>query len=174
MLGFIKRQTQHFQTMSSVKLLYCSLVRPHVEYCSSVWSPHYATHVRQIERIQHKFLKYISFKFHLDRLAYDELESRLNIGTLELRRDHKDLKVLFNILNGHLNCPEILHKISLYARPRLTRNPLLFNIPFHRTNYGQFSPINRILRLANRHSYTVDFFGVSFRQFLSQIGRSVV
>ena len=34
--------------------LYKSLVRPHVEYCVSAWSPHYIKGKDTLERIQHK------------------------------------------------------------------------------------------------------------------------
>jgi len=65
MLAFIKRYTSDFRSLDSVKLLYFFLVRPHLEYCSGVWSPTYYCHVRDIERVQRKFLRYIVWKFSL-------------------------------------------------------------------------------------------------------------
>ena len=39
--------------------LYKSLVRPHVEYCVSAWSPHYIKDKDILERIQHRFTRLI-------------------------------------------------------------------------------------------------------------------
>ena len=39
--------------------LYKSLVRPHVDYCSSAWSPHYVKDKIQVEKVQRRFTKMI-------------------------------------------------------------------------------------------------------------------
>ena len=83
MLGFIKRNTKDFLNIPSIKLLYCSLVRPHLEYCSSVWSPSYNVHIQAIDRVQHKFLRYIAYKKQqtFDDINYLDLENSLQIST---------------------------------------------------------------------------------------------
>lgn len=48
MLGFIFRCGRYFTSQSSLRLLYASLVRSRLEYCSSVWSPCYAEAMQQI------------------------------------------------------------------------------------------------------------------------------
>ena len=44
--------------------LYKSLVRPHLEQCVSVWSPHYQKDKELLERVQHRFTRMIE-GFHL-------------------------------------------------------------------------------------------------------------
>ena len=39
--------------------LYKSLVRPHLEQCVSVWSPHYQKDKELLERVQHRFTRMI-------------------------------------------------------------------------------------------------------------------
>jgi len=39
--------------------LYKSLVRPHLEYCSAAWSPYYQKDKAALERIQHRFTRFI-------------------------------------------------------------------------------------------------------------------
>ena len=39
--------------------LYKSLVRPHLEYCVSAWSPHYVKDRERLERVQHKFTRMV-------------------------------------------------------------------------------------------------------------------
>jgi len=48
-----------------------TLVRPHLEYCVSVWSPDYTKDKELLERVQHKFTQMIKEacdKDYLDRL----------------------------------------------------------------------------------------------------------
>ena len=56
MLGLLRRT---FKTRSKPVLLkmYKSVVRPHLEYCSSVWSPHYKKDKELLEKIQHRFTR---------------------------------------------------------------------------------------------------------------------
>ena len=45
--------------MSLKKLSYKALVRPQVEYCSSLWDTHHKIHVQQIERILNKATQFV-------------------------------------------------------------------------------------------------------------------
>lgn len=162
MLGFIKRTSQDFTNTSSIKLLYCSLVRPHLEYASCVWSPFYNIHIRNIENVQHKFLRYIAHKSNVNfeyanNFDYAFLESELHINSLEVRRIHRDLKLLYNIINSNVSCPYLLEKIGIHAPPRTTRSVNTFHVPTHRTNYGFNSYVTRSTRMANTCT-NLDFF----------------
>jgi len=77
--------------------LYKALVRPHLEYCVSVWSPHYTKDKDLLERVQHRFtrmIKEVRDKEYLDRLK------ELNLWTLEERRNRADLIELFKMYKG--------------------------------------------------------------------------
>ena len=50
MLGLLKRMIDN-KTSHIMLSLYKSLVRPHVEYCVSAWSPHYIKDKDTLERI---------------------------------------------------------------------------------------------------------------------------
>jgi len=56
--------------------LYKTLVRPQVEYCSSVWSPLYKEDKELIEKIQHRFTKMINNDDKLMNLGLWTLEKR--------------------------------------------------------------------------------------------------
>jgi len=50
-LGFISRLARDFKLDSTFKLLYCTLVRPILEYGVVVWSPYTANDSLQLERV---------------------------------------------------------------------------------------------------------------------------
>ena len=61
MLGLIKRTCRDVDDVTTLKTLYCSLVRPRVEYASQVWNPYTKSNISRIESIkegqQNSFLK---------------------------------------------------------------------------------------------------------------------
>ena len=56
MLGLISR-TMKYRNPEVLLNLYKSMVRPHLEYCSTVWSPHYIKDKMLLERVQHRFTR---------------------------------------------------------------------------------------------------------------------
>ena len=49
---FIKRTCRDVNDATTLKTLYCSLVRPRVEYDSQVWNPFTKSNISRIESIQ--------------------------------------------------------------------------------------------------------------------------
>uniref|UniRef100_A0A6P7G6E2 Uncharacterized protein LOC114334247 n=1 Tax=Diabrotica virgifera virgifera TaxID=50390 RepID=A0A6P7G6E2_DIAVI len=167
MLGFIKRTTRDFTNISAIKSLYFSLVRSHFDYCSTIWSPYYFTHKLKIEAVQHNFLRYTASKLHV-YYDYSVLERILNLPPLEVRRKQRDLIILFKIINGLCNCPELLSKISLFVPSRSTRQVQTFYVSFHRFNYSYNTFIPRTLRLANSLN-NLEIFNISVSRFKNLI-----
>lgn len=103
MLGLLRRT---FKTRSKPVLLkmYKSVVRPHLEYCSSVWSPHYKKDKELLEKIQHRFTRL--FK-ELRQLTYAERLHALGLWSLEERRNRADLVEVYKMINGQSAIPAI-------------------------------------------------------------------
>ncbi|XP_029346800.1 uncharacterized protein LOC115034324 [Acyrthosiphon pisum] len=59
-LGFVKQVAAKFKLVSPLKALYCSLVRPILEYGSVIWDPQTACNSVMLEKVQRKFLSYVS------------------------------------------------------------------------------------------------------------------
>lgn len=87
-LGFVKRHSFDFKNPHSLQLLYNALVRSTLEYGSIVWSPYTNSDINSIERVQNRFLKYMSFKLNIPIIDhyYNPIRSTLNVQTLLLRR----------------------------------------------------------------------------------------
>ena len=92
-LGMINR-TMVYRSPDILTRLYKSLVRPHLEYCVSAWSPHYVEDKERLERVQHRFMRMVP------GLRGWEYEETGEIEVEEERRNRSDLVELFKISKG--------------------------------------------------------------------------
>ena len=58
MLGLMVR-TVKFKKLEVMTRLYKSMVRSHLEYCASAWSPHFVKDGELLERVQQKFSRMV-------------------------------------------------------------------------------------------------------------------
>ena len=58
-LGIIKRRCAEFSNLRTVTVLYNAYVRPILEYCSVIWSPHFNIHIDRLEAVQRRFVKFV-------------------------------------------------------------------------------------------------------------------
>ena len=81
-------------------LLYKALVRRHVEYANSVWSPYKKGDIEAIEKNQKRATKLV---ISLRNVPYKErLLQHLNLYTLKYRRLREDMIEVFKILYHHV------------------------------------------------------------------------
>ena len=70
MLRMIKKTISYKKPEIMIRL-YKTLVRPHLEYCVSAWSPHYTKDKELLKHVQHRFtrmIKEVRDNDYLDRL----------------------------------------------------------------------------------------------------------
>ena len=96
MLGLLKRTIKYKNTDIMIRL-YKALVRPHLEYCSSVWSPYYKKDREMLERVQHRFTKMFP---KIKNKSYEERIEELGLWSLEERRNRADLIETFKLVKG--------------------------------------------------------------------------
>lgn len=95
-LGLIKRS---FRTRepNTIKKLYTSLVRPHLEYAVQVWNPFHKKDIATIEGVQRRATKMIG---QLRNVNYEDRLNKLNLTSLEERRARGDLIEQFKIVSN--------------------------------------------------------------------------
>ena len=95
-MGIIKRNFNYIDTNVFTKL-YKALVRPHLEYGQSVWSPHLIFLSKEIEKVQRRATKQIpTFK----NLSYETRMIKLNLPSLKYRRIRGDLIQVYKIIQS--------------------------------------------------------------------------
>ena len=155
-LGFILRNSREFTKASTKIKLFNTLVRPILEYSSSVWNPHYDVYTKLLESVQRRFLYHLCYKEFLAKkiIRYRDRLNHYNITSLADRRKSADMIFLYKLFNGIMDCSELLDKLQLNAPSRLPRisSYNLFNIPRSRTNLGHFAALPRICRQFNELS----------------------
>ena len=77
--------------------LYTAQVRPLLEYCVQVWSPHKRTYIKLIERVQRRATKLVP---QLRERSYDERLEALGLPRLVDRRVRGDMIETYKIMTG--------------------------------------------------------------------------
>ena len=128
-------------------------------------------HVKILERVQHKFLRFCSFKLNNPILNhnYANILTLLNLATLEERRVHTDIIFIFKPINGFIMCPDLLSIINFNVPIRILRNQHTFNTQHHSTNYGRNSPVDGSLR----PDHNLNIFDCSLARFISLVRSTV-
>lgn len=157
-LGFVMRNSGDFRQAKSLKILYCSLVRSHLEYSSQVWNPQYVTYISRIENIQKKFLKYLCFrtKEQYESSRYIDFCRKHHLLPLEMRRQMADLVFLHKIASGSVDCPELLSRVALRAPVKSLRIKALICVPPASSNFRQNAYFLRAGNNFNNMSKRVD------------------
>lgn len=170
-LGFILRVSKPFKDINCVYVLYFAYVRSVLEYCCSVWNPQYTIYMDMIERIQKRFINHINYRSGLQD-DYESSCSRLKFMTLKDRRIVLDMKLLYNVCHGIVDCPELVNiMLSLNTPSTRTRHTrkALFHIPLVHTNYASNSISCRLPKTYNKQFSDFDIFHLTQMSFVNRI-----
>ncbi len=87
--------------------LFKGIIRPRLEYASSVWSPRYARDIDTIEAVQRRATKLVPGLYDL---SYEERLRKLDLPTLVFRRLRGDVIQVYKYLHGEykVDCKDML------------------------------------------------------------------
>jgi hypothetical protein len=83
-LGFIYRKFYGHVMPNTLKTLYTTFVRPHLEYAVPVWNPHLKKDILALESVQRLASKMCTKAWH--GVSYEDRLDQLHLTTLESRR----------------------------------------------------------------------------------------
>lgn len=104
-LGLIYRQFYGNADQDTIKQLYISLVRPHLEYGSQVWDTYLPKDRISLENVQ----KFGIASAQWDK-SYEDLSHMFNLQTLQECRLHAKLGLLY----------KLIHKLCFFLKIRFT------------------------------------------------------
>ena len=115
--------------------LYKSIVLPHLDYCSSLWDPHYKVHVNRLESVQ-------TFAARMATKCWSDdgkgLKARLGWPELAVRRLQQKVSLCRRIVAGNSIIPPSF--FTPHPRPSLShKNSAPLFRPFVRTNQHKHS-----------------------------------
>jgi hypothetical protein len=95
-LGMIKRSFTYMDK-NMITTLYKSIVRPHLEYGSNIWSVMNKEEAIQIENVQRRATKLVK---HIQHLSYSDRSRYLGLPSLQYRSLRSDMVETFRIINN--------------------------------------------------------------------------
>ena len=124
-------------------MAYTSLVRPVLEYVSSVWDPHLNKNILAIEMVQRQAARWVESDY-LWTSSVTSMLCDLNWSTPQHRREVSRLKTFYNVIYNisALKMPNYF-VITTYATRH--QHPLHFITPSVRTNFCKNSYFPRII-----------------------------
>ena len=81
-LGLVKRTCRDLKDIDTMNTLYCSLVRPLLEYSCETWNPHTKRNIDKLEAVQRRAARWITRSYD----DYDTRLSKLKLLSLSNRR----------------------------------------------------------------------------------------
>ena len=143
-LGLIFRMTSGFTDLRCLKALYCSLVRPVVEYASVVFCTNRAGWNNKLEGVQKRFTRCLYRRLFGNSTSalpsYSDRCILFNLDTLESRRTKACVSFISNLLRGNIDAPDLLSQLSWYVSSRCLRNRTALEIPFRNTVFSINDP----------------------------------
>ena len=121
-------------------------IRPIVEYCTYIWSPHQTYLIDKIERVQKYFTRRVLCH---TKLSHMERLSLLKLDLLEIRLIKSDLKMCFKIINGLCDI-DPFHYLKFAPTSSVTRGHNIKLIkPIYNTNCQIYFFTNRVVNYWN-------------------------
>jgi hypothetical protein len=118
MLGMLRRNLWK-ASIRSKTLAYYTLIRPRLEYGACAWDPHNKNLTHALEMVQRRAARYVTGNYSRVPGSMTAILQQLQWQTLEERRQHQRLVMLFKIVN---NLVAIRAASYLNAPGRTTRN----------------------------------------------------
>ena len=100
---------------NTMRQLFISFVRPHLEFSNVVWSPHHKKYIELIEKVQRRATRCVP---GLKDRTYEERLAEMKLPSLRFRRKRGDLIEMYKHTHGLYSVKESLIHYSEIGRTR--------------------------------------------------------
>ena len=139
----ILRRNLKIGSVQTKELAYKSLVRPLVEYASTIWDPSEKKHITKIEAVQRRAARFVLHR-HKNTSSVGDMLQQLKWPLLEDRRKCARLTMMYKIQNNYVKVDASELK-PLVQRSRRTHSKALTRIPCNSNQrLNSFLPRTRI------------------------------
>ncbi|KAI8514688.1 hypothetical protein Bbelb_072790 [Branchiostoma belcheri] len=140
------RRNLRVRSRKTKELAYKALVRPILEYASSVWDPHSNQNINKLEKVQRRAARFVLHRYRNTSSVSAMLE-QLQWPTLQNRRRNNRLTMLYKITQGLacVSCEALKLLPGNSTRRRRGHSQQYQQLPC-RTNYRQYSFLPRTIR----------------------------
>lgn len=168
----------NFTCIQIINLLYCFLVRPRLEHVSVIWSLIQVKYRQLLECMQHCFLGFVAFKLGRRMIAtdrdYGPIVSKLKLRSLVATRTATDLISLHRLIDGKINCPQLLCLINFYPPTRSFWFTWAFLSGHYLSSLANSDSVHRFRSIGNSICATLDFFANSIDFFYKLFVQALV
>lgn len=141
-LGFIRRNL--WRAPKKIKeTAYNTMVRPQLEYCSSVWDPHTKSDIYQIERVQRRAARFVQHNYH-NTSSVTTMLNNLGWESLEYRRHRQRLVFMYKIVHAEVAIPASQYLIPV-TRALRGQHQYTFTRPITSKDYYKYSYFPRTI-----------------------------
>jgi hypothetical protein len=118
-LGIIMRLSKDLKLTSSFEISYCSLAQPIIEYGAIIWDLYTTENAWQVERVQHRFLRFTSYCLGIKCVPhkYTPVTTKLGLASLAECRRIMGANFLKGLLDGTVDSPTLLSLINFKSSP---------------------------------------------------------
>lgn len=158
---------------------YNANVRSILEYCSVVWGGAARTHMQRIERVQERFLIWLSARCRAHRVSftYRDLAMYFNVIPIASRHEQHDIMFIRNIHRHKVCSSFLLEKFAIAVPVRELRTQALFAVSFARVNTVRSCAFNRIPKVCNAFlnvNRDIDVWESNMAEFKSRVKTYVI
>jgi len=123
---------------------YKTLVRPTLKYAGTVWDPHTATNINQLEAVQRRAARFVKGDYSTTS-STTAMTADLGWPTLQHRRSNAKLMMVYTITHNLIAIPaaQYIHPLALGGHGYGYR----FYVPFCRIDTKKFSFVPSAIRL---------------------------
>ena len=96
----LSRQFYSWADSNTLLLIYCTCIRPHLEYACQLWDPFLNKGMQSLEAVQKFACKVCLKQWELD---YDSMLQLLNLPHLSAHPKYLKLTTMYNIFSDHMD-----------------------------------------------------------------------